>query len=325
MPNITNFGGHIPGSAQERRAASAPPRLAPQPRRRRPPAPPSFNAYGNQSLGYWFERRGDRASRRLITFATRDELLAFARQPDYRDTLERLWVEVRQATNVNDGKLRRTRNMPRVGDDYRGGADVTPERFMETFRPYGVQFGVWQRDRDACLNQAYDALLDLGRFLRIQPEQVALDGTLGLAFGARGKGNAAAHYEPGHRVINLTKPHGAGCLAHEWFHAYDHRLSGAAGMSRSPALAEAYRALPTPLLRRSAQADLTRSKRYYSLRHEVLARAFEAWLRTQVENDYLANIVKYGDFRCGEGRYPYPLEQEMPTVDAAFRRLFDLA
>lgn len=32
-----------------------------------------------------------------------------------------------------------------------------------------------------------------------------LSGRLGLAFGARGKGKAAAHYESGEVAINLTK------------------------------------------------------------------------------------------------------------------------
>jgi len=52
----------------------------------------------------------------------------------------------------------------------------------------------------------------------------AMNGNLGVAFGARGKGgkNAGfAHYEPSKIVINLTKMSGAGSLAHEWGHALD--------------------------------------------------------------------------------------------------------
>lgn len=44
---------------------------------------------------------------------------------------------------------------------------------------------------------------------------------LAIAFGARGKGKALAHYEPARVVINLTKLKGAGSLAHEWGHAFD--------------------------------------------------------------------------------------------------------
>ena len=47
---------------------------------------------------------------------------------------------------------------------------------------------------------------------------------LAIAFGARGRSGALAHYEPGRQVINLTKMKGAGSLAHEWGHALDHSL-----------------------------------------------------------------------------------------------------
>ena len=45
-----------------------------------------------------------------------------------------------------------------------------------------------------------------------------------MAVGARGRGgigSAAAHYEPGKIVINLTKKNGAVSLGHEWWHAMD--------------------------------------------------------------------------------------------------------
>lgn len=55
----------------------------------------------------------------------------------------------------------------------------------------------------------------------VPSKALSLNGTLGLALGARGKGKAAAHFEPSNLVINLTKTQGAGSLAHEWFHALD--------------------------------------------------------------------------------------------------------
>ena len=51
------------------------------------------------------------------------------------------------------------------------------------------------------------------------PRALSLNVSLGLAFGARGRGwkNAPlAHYEPVKVVVNLTKNKGAGSLAHEW-------------------------------------------------------------------------------------------------------------
>lgn len=111
--------------------------------------------------------------------------------------------------------------------DYRNGRDVNEEDFAETFGFRGGEFGNWvnQAERQQSLNHAYDGLCDLAGVLGIPNEGISLEGTLAIAFGARGKGHASAHYEPGRHVINLTKPRGAGSLAHEWFHALDAHLS----------------------------------------------------------------------------------------------------
>lgn len=121
---------------------------------------------------------------------------------------------------------RKASNDPRVGIDHRKNADITPEKFNEAFGFRGVQFGNWvegdRRQQD--LNNAYDGLMDLASILNIPSKALSLNGELGLAFGARGRGgaNAAmAHYEPDGVNINLTKKMGAGSLAHEWFHALD--------------------------------------------------------------------------------------------------------
>ena len=60
--------------------------------------------------------------------------------------------------------------------------------------------------------------------MQISEKDISYQGTLSIAFGARGSGNAAAHYEPLRKVINLTKMHGAGSLAHEWWHGLDDYL-----------------------------------------------------------------------------------------------------
>lgn len=106
--------------------------------------------------------------------------------------------------------------------------DVRPEDFAETFGFRGGEFGNWvsQAERQACLNHGFDALADLAHVLDVPPRALSLGGTLAIAFGARGRGGrASAHYEPGRRVINLTKPSGAGALAHEFGHAMDHWLA----------------------------------------------------------------------------------------------------
>ena len=111
----------------------------------------------------------------------------------------------------------------RKGEDYRKGKDVTGQDILDTFGFRGGEFGNWtnQADRQQSLNQAYDAFKDLATILGVPDKALSLNGELGIAFGARGSGKFAAHYEEGRVVINLTKTNGAGALAHEWAHAVD--------------------------------------------------------------------------------------------------------
>lgn len=108
--------------------------------------------------------------------------------------------------------------------DHRKGRDISAEEFIETFGFRGVEFGLWLPDneRQEVLNQAYDGLLDLADVMEVDPRALSLDGTIAAAFGARGSGRNAAHYEPGRKVINITRLSGAGALAHEFAHALDH-------------------------------------------------------------------------------------------------------
>ena len=127
----------------------------------------------------------------------------------------------------------------RTGPKYRGIRSADGDMFLNDLKFRAGEFGNWlnNNDRQASLNMAYDAFRDLARVLQINPEDVALNNTLAIAFGARGRGGAnaaAAHYEPDRQVINLTKMSGAGCLAHEWGHAFDHaigRFFGSTGLA----------------------------------------------------------------------------------------------
>ena len=119
----------------------------------------------------------------------------------------------------------------RTGPDRRAGRAVSPEDFLSVFGFRGVEFGNWLPDdeRQRVLDMGFDALHDLADVLGIEPRGVSLGGTLAVAFGARGQGGAAAHYEPGRRVLNLTRLNGAGSLAHEWAHGLDHWLGTVGG------------------------------------------------------------------------------------------------
>lgn len=116
------------------------------------------------------------------------------------------------------------------------GEDITSQRLMDTFGFRGVNFGregwIKQAERQAYLNQAFDGLMDLAEVLGVPPKAMSLDGKLGIAFGAQGKGRFAAHFVPGYNEINLTRTKGAGTLAHEWGHALDHHFALQAGLEK---------------------------------------------------------------------------------------------
>lgn len=256
--------------------------------------------------------------------------------------LEALLAEKRKIYPV-----RRDTNAPRVGKEYRpAGTVITPERFSQEFGFRGVQFGNWveQERRAQDLNNAYDALLDMADIIRIPAWAVSLDGTLGLAFGARGKANELAHYERGQVVINLNKKNGAGSLGHEWWHALDNYFSRQDGQNEMtsenpkansalrPEMKEAYQGVLTAIMDtfygRSKNLDALRSKPYWSTRTEMTARAFESYLIYKAKqeghsNDYLANIVNPEAYLGGKERFPYPTEAEMPAIAAAFDRFFN--
>lgn len=140
------------------------------------------------------------------------------------------WVQGYVKDRAQSGKQRfvplQLAHVRRNGPDYRSGNEITGQHYLDTFGFRGGEFGNWmnQSDRQASLNMGFEALKDLAAALQISDKDIAYQGALAIAFGARGSGNAAAHYEPLRKVINLTKMHGAGSLAHEWWHGFDDYL-----------------------------------------------------------------------------------------------------
>ena len=189
----------------------------------------------------------------------------------------------------------------RIGEDWRGGRDVTAEDFRDTFGFRGVQFGNWtnQADRQMAVNQAYDAFRDLAKLIGIPDRAISLNGELGIAFGARDSGNAAAHYEPKEVVINITKTHGAGSLAHEWWHALDNYLSRAAGVKMgmvsdgSVNVRPEVKAAFDDLISRIKESGYgRRSKKqgaYWRRPHEMTARLLAEWVDRELKRRGEAN------------------------------------
>ncbi|MBZ9241647.1 hypothetical protein H5U69_15550 [Escherichia coli] len=237
---------------------------------------------------------------------------------DYvRTHRDELVNQVKALREVSREEQRNATNRDRTGPERRKG-DVSPEQFSDAFGFRGVQFGNYVEGprRQADLNRAYDSLHDLAEVLNVPTKALSLNGRLGLAFGARGKGKAAAHYESGEVAINLTKGNGPGALAHEWFHSLDNYFgrydvstdgkitSGGDFMTEAqrarrvfkdgryvdaeyPVRQEVYDAFKgviqaiknSDMPRRSALLDEVRSKPYWSTDVEMAARAFERYVQ----------------------------------------------
>ncbi|EKG3256458.1 hypothetical protein O2Z93_001677 [Salmonella enterica] len=259
---------------------------------------------------------------------------------------------------------RNASNRDRTGPDRREG-NVTPEKFSGAFGFRGVQFGNYVEGprRQSDLNRAYDSLMDMADVLKVPAKALSLNGRLGLAFGARGKGGknaAAAHYEPGQVAINLTKGHGAGSLAHEWFHALDNYFgqydaaregeitSGDKFMTSNnkrwpqwndkekeylhPVRQEVYDAFKgvvnavhkSGMVNRARRLDEVRSKPYWSTDVEMAARAFERYVQDRAKAAGVENDflvnIRKADDHGSPETYAYPTDAEL---DGGIRRAFD--
>lgn len=145
-----------------------------------------------------------------------------------------VYNEARQSTKTNKKKSfipEPLKGVDRVGPDNFEGKVITGEDILNDFGIRGGEFGNWlnDKDRQAHLNFCYDAFCDLAAALGVDKRDIAFDNQLSIAFGARGRSRAVAHYEPLRQVINLTKMKGAGSLAHEFGHAFDHIISSNIG------------------------------------------------------------------------------------------------
>ncbi|EMK7210225.1 hypothetical protein V9O54_004090 [Escherichia coli] len=271
-----------------------------------------FDVYRNTRSGDIFISYGKNKMRVRGGFKSASDARKYI--DSHRDELVRHVKEMRE---ISREEQRNATNRDRTGPERRKG-NVSPEQFSDAFGFRGVQFGNYVEGprRQADLNRAYDSLHDLAEVLNVPTKALSLNGRLGLAFGARGKGKAAAHYEPGEVAINLTKGNGPGALAHEWFHSLDNYFgrydvsndgkitSGGDFMTEAqrvrrifkdgryvdaeyPVRQEVYDAFKgviqaiknSDMPRRSVLLDEVRSKPYWSTDVEMAARAFERYVQ----------------------------------------------
>ena len=215
-----------------------------------------------------------------------------------------------------------------------------------------IEVGRWvtPEERDRAAGRFYRALTDLMTILQGPEALVSLRGSLGLQYGIGGRLGVAAHYIPATRQLALAKNAGAGSLAHEWFHAFDHYMGGKA--FRNPGkhgfasvawlnsadqkehslnnqLSNCFRIIllnedgtqPSDLFRCSQQADKQRDVLYYAQPEELCARAFEAFVEdSEPTNSFLVRgTVHSEEARAGL----YPQGRQRQEINDAFVRYFE--
>ncbi|WP_345336319.1 CLCA_X family protein [Ferrimonas pelagia] len=232
----------------------------------------------------------------------------------------------------------------RRGPDYRHGEDVSFGEIKAQFGFGAITIGAWVQKQEKVIaaNLVFDALADLAFLLNVPPSLLGLRGQLDLAFGTGGQPGAQAHYAPGSRTLALAKNAGAGALAHEWWHSFDHYIAaklypahvgdkGLMAMASSQFL-QPRQPKPHPLnqrleavfaavlltpegddrhdyVRRSVALDRRLAsqlgRRYYSLPTEMMARAFEAAIQSdeRIKNVYLVSGTKQSEL-AQAGAFP---------------------
>lgn len=218
-----------------------------------------------------------------------------------------------------------------------------------------IEIGRWvtEPEKERAAVRFHQALCDLMAVLGGPEHLISLRHTLGLQYGIGGRPGVAAHYIPSTRQLALAKNAGAGSLAHEWFHAFDHymgsRLFQPPRDGKAPAvfasqgwlnslplkphpltqrLADCFTAIllspdgaePSELFRQSQKADKAMGVLYYAKPEELCARAFEAFVE---DARPMSSFLVRGSRHSEEAKAGlYPQGDQRSRINGAFGRYF---
>lgn len=175
--------------------------------------------------------------------------------------------------------------------------DIDLYSIMREYSLKGFEFGNWLNndERHDHAMACRDALRNLSWVMKTN--NIGMDSMVGIAFGARGRNSAMAHYEPHYNMINLTKEHGSTSLAHEYGHALDWNFGryidqnagynwltgGDSVASRLPACAGGQfrhyaNAIVDTVKKTRSYFRLKDEGEYWHRRCEIFARAFEQYV-----------------------------------------------
>lgn len=218
-------------------------------------------------------------------------------------------------------------------------------KLLTKYNLKGFEFGNWlnNADRYDHLMAAQKSLEDLSKIMGTT--NLGQDGLIGIAFGARGKSAARAHYEPSTNMINLTKMNGAGSLAHEWAHSIDFNFgryfdqnkdyAALSGKSNSVAttlpsntggeLRTKMNLLVDTIKQSNSHARLNNSHEYWRRRIEVFARFTEQYCSYKLKLKSLRNnyLSKPWTFYLSESVYltDSDFKKVLPLADDFFKSL----
>lgn len=180
----------------------------------------------------------DRANRLGLSSLGKKFCNLFKSKTSYRSTISNAlkvesWDELLgKKEKKSSGKRKPVweRTLPERPDRIGGAQSPVekPEDLLQFFGFRGVEFGNYVEDHKGFehLLRSSEAMMDLAEILEVDYPAISHGGTLGIAFGARGRGGSAlAHFEGFSNVINMTKERGClGIFGHEWWHSFDSNI-----------------------------------------------------------------------------------------------------
>lgn len=220
---------------------------------------------------------------------------------------------------------RLNKQFSRQGPEYRFGDQVDFDEIRDTFGFCTIIIGQWvtKTERFISANLIYDALADLAQILNVPPKVIGLRGTLNFAFGTGGQPGVQAHYDSRSRTLALAKNAGAGAIAHEWFHAFDHyickhlfqtttstsfasstwlsqqqivphKLNNQLALFYQKCLLSDCKEQPSDYFLCAVQLDKQYKQLYFSRPEELTARAFETCIayHPSINNEFLVSGIK---------------------------------
>tara|TARA_R110001632_G_scaffold23778_1_gene67094 strand:- start:12080 stop:12832 length:753 start_codon:yes stop_codon:yes gene_type:complete len=234
-----------------------------------------------------------------------------------------------------------------------------PVNFVTIRRQFdfrGIEMGRWvtSEERDRAAVNFHRALEDLMSVLQGPELLISLRGTLGLQYGKGGRPGVAAHYVPATRQLSLAKNAGAGSLAHEWFHAFDHYLGdkmfhfassasfASSNWLQQPSssnikshplndlLGDCFKSIllspdggdTSEMFQASQCVDEKHNTFYYSKPEEMCARAFESFVEDKKPSSrFLVKGTRYSE-EAKAGLYPQGEQRE--KINQAFQNYFGL-